>query len=354
MMSLDWEACCCILKQLQTAAHVVHGSLSRERSVSNSKRALQILLLKILNCLQRFRNAIDTSFLQDRGEITSQQENSVASTVTQGQMEEIAELLNATQICTRCKIPTIENIQHERQRRVQEELAAVAQLEDMLSSGNLPGARSADTEKLKLLITRLRQQEQLLDFHRGLLKAQQEFSGPDSEYSAENFAFGSTPFSTWLNLFTQGSVLDAIARSPKHTKLTVFGSSSGSLVLFAAIALGLSCVGVEILPFLHDVAERTREELCIPSDKCRFICADMLAVPVQDTSILLLTSQCWDTQLHQHVQRKLETELQPGTLVLDYKNTLQGSRHFRMVQHLAHQRVSWTTSQSLFIFERLN
>ncbi|EGZ30719.1 hypothetical protein PHYSODRAFT_257921 [Phytophthora sojae] len=269
-------------------------------------------------------------------------------------MKEIAELLAATRIYTRCKIPTIETIRQERLQRVQEELDTVAHLDDVLSSHNLQGVDLADVEKLKRMITRLRAQEQELAFHRGLLRAQQEFSGPKGDYSAENFAFGSTPFPTWLNLFTQSTVVDAIARASKPAKLTVFGSSSGSLVLFAAIALGLSSVGVEILPFLHEQAEQTREGLRIPEDKCRFICADMLTVPLQDTAILLLTSQCWDAELYQQVQRKLETELRPGTLVLDYKNTLQRSQHFRMAQHLANQRVSWTNSQSLFIFQRVD
>ncbi|KAE9037463.1 hypothetical protein PR002_g6565 [Phytophthora rubi] len=353
MVPLDWEYCSCILKQLQTAAHVVHRSLRGDGSGSGSKRALQKLLPKILSCLQHFRKAIDASFLQDTAEMTNQHESSCPSTVTQDQMEEIAELLAATQMYTRYKIPTIENIQQERLQRVQAELDAVAQLGDVLSSHSLRSVSLADSEKLKRLVTRLRKQEQELAFHRGLLKSQQEFSGPDSEYSAENFAFGSTPFPTWLNLFTQRSVLDAIARAPKHAKLTVFGSSSGSLVLFAAIALGLPSVGVEILPFLHEQAEQTREELRIPTDKCRFVCADMLTMPLQDTSILVLTSQCWDSELYQQIQRKLETELHPGTLVLDYKKTLQKSHHFHMVQQLAHQRVSWTNSQSLFIFERL-
>ncbi|KAG1711738.1 hypothetical protein DVH05_008981 [Phytophthora capsici] len=198
---------------------------------------------------------------------------------------------------------------------------------------------------------RLRQQEQQLEFHRGLFKAQQEFSGHDSDYSAENFSYGSTPFPTWLNLVTQQPVLDAISRCRNQT-LTVFGSSSGSLVLFAALTLGIRSVGVEILPFLHNVAERTRQEMQVPKGICSFVCADMLTVSLQETSILLLTSQCWDVKLYQQIQHKLEVELQPGALVLDYKAALQSSPRFQLLQELPNQRVSWNNAQSFFIFIR--
>ncbi|KAL3674534.1 hypothetical protein V7S43_000482 [Phytophthora oleae] len=344
MVSVTWEECGCILKQLQAAAHVVRSNLG-EPSRTESKRVLKTLLPKILSCLQVFRQTINVVFLQNDDETSNQ------DTLIQEQLERSAGLLAATQMCTRCKIPTIGSIQQEREEKTQDELAAVSQVNKVLSRHNQPGISAADQERLKALVIRRRQQEQQLAFHRGLFKAQQEFSGDGSNYSAENFSYGSTPFSTWLNLFTQKSVLDAVSRSRKQT-LTVFGSSSGSLVLFAALTLGLRSVGVEILPFLHDVAERTRQELQIPKDKCCFVCADMLTVSLQETSILLLTSQCWDAGLYQQIQQQLEGELQSGALVLDYKAALQNSPHFQLLQELPNQRVSWNSAQSLFIFIR--
>jgi hypothetical protein len=311
---------------------------------------LRNVLPQILSCLQAFRRAVDAAFLLDK-QADSQKS---ALCLTQDQTDQIEEVLSAAQICTRRKIPTLEGVQQERKQKVEQELEAVAQINDVLSSHNLPDVNSVDRERLKALVTRLRQQEQQLAFHRGLLHAQQKLSGPGGDYSAENFAFGSTPFPTWLALFTQEPVLAAILRAAKQAKLTVFGSSSGSLVFFAALALGLASQGIEILPFLHDAAEQTRLELQIPDRICRFVCADMLTVSVHDTSILLLTSQCWDTALHHQVQFKLEAELRPGALVLDYKNALQSSRCFRLAQQLTQRRVSWSSSQSLFIFERVN
>ncbi|KAG7386760.1 hypothetical protein PHYPSEUDO_015268 [Phytophthora pseudosyringae] len=333
---------------LQAAAHSVHSNLG-QASHSDSKRVLQALLPKILSCLQEFRQAINALFLQDDA---SRHEFCSSGASFEEQLHRIAKLLATTQRCTHCKIPTIESIQQDRDEKTQAELIAVDHINDALSLHHLPDVGAADKERLKVLVTRLRKQEQQLEFHRGLRKAQQELSGPDSGYSAENFAYGSTPFPTWLNLFTQKPVLDAIACAPKQAALAVFGSSSGSLVFFAALALGLRSVGVEILPFLHDVAEQTRRELRLPTDKCRFACADMLTVSVKETSILLLTSQCWDDELFLQLQHKLAAELQPGTLVVDYKNALQNSPHFRLLQELPHQHVSWNSSQSLFIFER--
>ncbi|ETP32218.1 hypothetical protein F442_18990 [Phytophthora nicotianae P10297] len=338
--------------KLQTAAHLVHRNLD-QASRSDDKRTLRVLLLKILSCLQEFRQTINVVFLESDHERTDQQEFCCSVDVIEEKLEHIAELLVATQTRTRSKIPTIKSIQQECFRRVQDELAAVVQMNEILASHNLLFVDSTNKERLKLLVTRLRQQEQQLEFHHGLLKAQRQSSDSDTGYSAENFAYGSTPFPTWLNLFTQKPVLDVIERDSKQATLTVFGSSSGSLVFFAALALGLRSAGVEILEFLHDLAEQTRKDLQIPKTKCCFKCADMLTVSVQETSILLLTSQCWDATLYQQVQHKLEAELQPGTLVIDYKDTLQSSTHFQLLHQLPHQRVSWNSSQSFFIFQRV-
>ncbi|ETP04140.1 hypothetical protein F441_19025 [Phytophthora nicotianae CJ01A1] len=338
--------------KLQTAAHLVHRNLD-QASRSDDKRTLRVLLLKILSCLQEFRQTINVVFLESDHERTDQQEFCCSVDVIEEKLEHIAELLVATQTRTRSKIPTIKSIQQECFRRVQDELAAVVQMNEILASHNLLFVDSTNKERLKLLVTRLRQQEQQLEFHHGLLKAQRQSSDSDTGYSAENFAYGSTPFPTWLDLFTQKPVLDVIERDSKQATLTVFGSSSGSLVFFAALALGLRSAGVEILEFLHDLAEQTRKDLQIPKTKCCFKCADMLTVSVQETSILLLTSQCWDATLYQQVQHKLEAELQPGTLVIDYKDTLQSSPHFQLLHQLPHQRVSWNNSQSFFIFQRV-
>ncbi|RLN27040.1 hypothetical protein BBJ28_00008206 [Nothophytophthora sp. Chile5] len=280
--------------------------------------------------------------------------SSCVHSMAKEQVERIAELLAASQAATHCTISTVEVIQHERADGIKEELTAVAQINETLVSHNLPRVCSADRTRLGELIVGVRQQEQQLEFHRGLLQAQRkEGSSPNSKYSPENFAYGSTPFPTWLHLFTQDAMRDAIIASPQQTQLTVFGSSTGSLVFFAALALGISCLGVELLPFLHDIAEQTRKELRIPAERCRFECADMLTTPLGATKILLLTSQCWDPELYDQLQCKLERELLPGTLVIDYKNTLQRSPSFRVVEHVEQQRVSWTGAQSLFILERL-
>ncbi|KAG7402039.1 hypothetical protein PHYBOEH_007253 [Phytophthora boehmeriae] len=346
------------LSRLQVAAQAVHAvcvdvSTADYQSTTGSRISrgqLRKLLTEILSCLQEFRKSIDIVFL--RGYNNQHGSLCNSSSFPREQMKKIAELLAASQTCTHRNIPSIASITQQRADNVQAELAAVAHTNDILFSHDLPEICPTDQECLRVVISRLRQQEQQLEFHRGLLKTQQEFSGPDTEYSLENFAYGSTPFPTWLHLFTQNVLQKAIAGDPKPMTLTVFGSSTGSLVFFAALALGLSCVGVEILPFLHSEAECTRTELEIPEDKCRFVCADMLTVSLQQTSILLLTSQCWDSALYQKVQCKLETELRSGAIVIDYKDALKHSSSFHLMQQVPQQRVSWTDSQSLYIFER--
>ncbi|CEG43695.1 uncharacterized protein PHALS_13989 [Plasmopara halstedii] len=350
MVLLTWEECGCLLKQLQTAAYAVYNEV-RQDSLSDRKLRLRSLLLRILACLREFRQTINITFLQGGSENTFQPELCRSEgEFDKHQLERIRKLLAATKIHTQSTIPTMKHIQQNCSKNYQDELAAVAQVNEVLARHNLPLVDNKNKKSLQVLVTKLRQKEQQLVFHQGLSKAQQHFSGSNSLYSVDNFAYGSTPFTTWLNVFTQQAVLDKLASG--QVNLTVFGASIGSLVFFAGLVFGLRSVGVEILEFLHDVAEQFRLNLQISKEKCCFKCADMVTVSVHDVSILLLTSQCWDEALYAQVQTKLELELQSGTLVIDYKNALQKSPHFRLVREVHNQRVSWNSSQSFFIFER--
>lgn len=284
MISLTWAECGCILKQLQTAAFAVYAEVSQTFQ-SDTKSALHGLLLKILACLQEFRQTISIQFLLNDHKITSQLEHcSIKGFFTERQIDQIKKLLAVTQASTQTTIPTIKCVQQICFKYNQNELATVAHVNDILTCHDLPQLDAVNKQRLRVLVTKLRQREQQLSFHRELLKAQQEFLRSESNYSAENFAYGSTPFTTWLTLFTQKAVTEKLAYGSRQATLMVFGASSGSLVFFAALVLGLRSVGVEILRFLYDVAEQLRTELQISQDSCCFKCADMVTVSMHNVS----------------------------------------------------------------------
>lgn len=276
----------------------------------------------------------------------------------------VRQVLDDIQSTANVRVPSVKELQEARRDEETAELDTATQLADLSRASRLHETQPRNVEDLCRVIRDLRSREQQQDFHSGLLRDQRRLTAWATEsYTAENFAYGSTPFQTWMLLTTQSPVISAIKQMqqpdrttasdrPRHS-FTVFGSSSGSLALFTALAYDIPVQGIEILPFLHQEAERLRALPSTPSDCCRFICADMLAVSLANSRILVLTSQCWDAELYARVQRKLERELPDDALVIDYKDGLARSTRFRLLQKLEGQRVSWTSSQPLFLFRKM-
>ncbi|TYZ64666.1 hypothetical protein PybrP1_006354 [[Pythium] brassicae (nom. inval.)] len=250
----------------------------------------------------------------------------------------------------------MKQLQQQRLQQIQREIDCALALRGRgIDANHLP----ADTSIAAIcaLVRRLREMEKSQEFHRNLLRAQREISA-GSVYTLDNFAYGSTPFPTWLQIVSADSVRSAIAalRSScaNRWRCTVFGSSTGSLVFYAALALGVDCVGVEILPFLYNVSTKLRDEI-VPAEvrmRCEFVCEDMLQTPLGTTSLLILTSQCWDNDLHKQVARKLERELPAGAAVVDYKDSLRRSSSFRLEERLEGLPVSWAHKQPLYVFRK--
>lgn len=316
------------------AAHSVacHGEKTRDRSV---------LLMELLTTLQHFRTKVNEDFLTD-----GKCQNSDNQFDWGEMMATVSDLLQRTQKLTNDGCPSVKVLQKERERDVQDEIQSARSTEFTFESEN-------SRTKLTQLICRLRDQEQSQSFQRSLLQAQRSVA-QSSTYSLDNFAYGTTSYQTWLCICSIPVVQSAIGTcrvSSDSHEYTVFGSSTGSLVFFAALVFGIQCTGVELLPFLARTAQETQEELQIPF--CRTLCMDMLAYPLANTKVLVLTSQCWDNELTALLRCKLERELPLGAIVIDYKeDTLGQSSSFRCVQQLTNQRVSWNPSQTLHIFEK--
>ena len=90
--------------------------------------------------------------------------------------------------------------------------------------------------------------------------------------------------------------------------------------MYGACVYGLQTRGIELLPLLASHARDIAQKAGV--DRLTFECADMLACDLSEAEILLLASQCWDEALVDQLRSKLLTELEVGTLVIDYTAAL--------------------------------
>lgn len=160
------------------------------------------------------------------------------------------------------------------------------------------------------------------------------------------------------------AVASAIARCvPKSSgkgqgEYVVFGSSSGWMVLYAAIAFGIKSRGIELMQHLDKTANVVLEELrreALPSLTLDVVFerGDMLEADIANVRILLLASQCWDGDLKERVRSKVEAELGRGAVVIDYSDTIFGQSTAMRLAGQADGRVSWNENQHFFVYERV-
>ena len=188
-------------------------------------------------------------------------------------------------------------------------------------------------------------------FQAALLRDQIRLCGEEN-YSKSNFAYGSTPYSTWKTIFERSTALKQsrrVLQINQAKKYTVFGSSVGWMVFYGALTFGFSSEGYELLPFLTQIAQHAQESYDISN--VEFKCIDMLQAPLQNTSILLLASQCWDPALLDLVYQKLQAELPDQSLVIDYRPDLAKRDSFIILEHHFGE-VSWTDKQSFYVLKK--
>ena len=170
--------------------------------------------------------------------------------------------------------------------------------------------------QLTLAVGMLRKLEVDLDFQAELLSCQLKMEA-STDYSRDNFAYGSTPLSSWLELFACEPVQAVIqARPAAELRYVVLGSSTGWLCFYGACVYGFRTRGIELLPNLVAAAKRTAREAAIFG--VHFECDDMLRSDLRGSHLIILASQCWDAPLLAAVRVKLLDELPTGALVLDY------------------------------------
>ena len=191
-----------------------------------------------------------------------------------------------------------------------------------------------------------------LRFQAELLKCQEKASSSsDTGYTLDNFAYGTTPFSSWLTLFSerhiQDKVKDCLAAGEDYT---VWGSSLGWLAFYGRLTYGLRTIGYEILEYLVELSSNLAEKYDLKDDSLHFEVRDVLETSLATTGILFLTSQCWDRALKSKVYSKVEKELPVGSIVIDYSSELKEYLGDAVAKCVAPS--SWNAEQAFHVFQK--
>jgi len=198
--------------------------------------------------------------------------------------------------------------------------------------------RICEVENLRRVVENLRCMETSYDFHGQIIcdasmllpSGDDSDDACDSDYSLENFAYGSTPLSTWLQLM---SAIRATGH-PTAVEWGVMGSSCGWMVFYAAALTGKMAHGWEILPSLHQCAVNhipndTPDDTPDPDVTCHmrqlldFNCQDALKADISSCGAIVIAGQCWEPWLLNAMYTKIRSECAVGTILLDYNAILQ-------------------------------
>lgn len=159
-----------------------------------------------------------------------------------------------------------------------------------------------------------------------------------------------------------------ITKLIKHTDQFIdLGSGLGKVVMTAALSLPFrSCVGVELMPYRHELALRRFEGFCqaiarelekLPCEieqfrqvpqRVTFRLEDMFASDVSQASLIFMYSTCFGSIMHK-IAEKLANEAPEGCLVSATSYTINHPG-FRLIKHLPAKSVAWTDVR---IYERV-
>ena len=176
-----------------------------------------------------------------------------------------------------------------------------------------------------------------------------------SGYSQDNFSYGSTPLSSWWLVFSHPEIVQPVQRaSTGAMECMVWGSSIGWLVFYGALGLGVRSVGYEIVQSLNDIALETCEAVGLDGPGSRgmveFNRADMLTSDLSKSSVVILTSQCWDAGLVRAACSKIAQELPDGSVAVDYGESL--TEWLGSPVAVVTAPVSWNEEQRFFIYRK--
>ncbi|KAG8465504.1 hypothetical protein KFE25_002811 [Diacronema lutheri] len=212
------------------------------------------------------------------------------------------------------------------------------------------GGLARRLDVLARLIDRLRATEESLDFHAALLHCHAKLSAV-AGYSQANFSYGSTPYHSWRALYDACPELsDATRGCTASGECIVFGSSLGWLCFYSTLTFGVPSRGYEVVTPLTILAGKVAASFEL-GEGCAFFNADMLTADLSQARVVTLTSKCWDKQLTASVYDKLQRELKPRSLVVDYSDALAVAHEFDVLARTT-VAVSWSPAQMMAVMRK--
>jgi hypothetical protein len=173
-------------------------------------------------------------------------------------------------------------------------------------------------------ISQIRETECSLPFRKALA-LDQRAAAETYRLEPETFSYGTTSYASWCDLVRSCDDLGEAVR--RGVKCTVFGSSTGLLVFYTALGMGLPSEGIEILPALVRTSAAVAQRCAAPFlDLITLQCGDMLHADISATGILVLTSLCWEEALVDLVVAKLIAELPVGRVAFSCAVCASGVR----------------------------
>lgn len=222
----------------------------------------------------------------------------------------------------------------------------VSSLSEQSSSEPVRDSAGMLSGVLDSVLKDLQSSHKTLSFQADLLKASEK-AARDTGYSLDNFAYGSTPYASFLEVFQQpllqAKIKECVQRGSTYK---VFGSSIGWLAFYGSLTYGLKTMGYEILESLVIASRDIVDKYNLSN--LEFKVQDMLEASLDETGILFLTSQCWDSLLKEKTYRKIQEELPPGSVVIDYSAELEEYLGKSALECVA--PVSWNAQQTFHVF----
>ncbi len=143
-------------------------------------------------------------------------------------------------------------------------------------------------------------------------------SDPQRDYSYINFAYGMVFYHGFSLLFSDvPAARAAIVRSQNYgLEWISFGANVGTETMYASLTWGLKASGYDVLCNLVDHALHFREQFAVPH--VEFYCRDALDADLSNAGIVWIDNQSWDHHLTNAIFAKLQKDLPPRALVIEY------------------------------------
>jgi len=143
-------------------------------------------------------------------------------------------------------------------------------------------------------------------------------------YSPSNYQYGTFFFTGFQVLFESDTIKPYVERAHENgSRFVVLGSNLGNEAIYGALGYDLDTTGYEILCGLVDVGKNALSGNDLGSDVAPIdlVCSDALKADLKDTSIVYVDNEAWDEYLTISLYKGMAEKLDPGAVVIGWKET---------------------------------